>query len=57
LSWRLHERSPSTDDTRDEDHDPNLVLPNITAQTGLVFTLEKRPVRILFVEQTTPPTP
>jgi hypothetical protein len=28
------------------------VLGNITLQTGLTFTREKRPVRILFVEQT-----
>jgi hypothetical protein len=57
LSWRLHERSPSTDETRGEDHDPNLVLPNITAQTGIVFSLEKRTVRILFVEKLAPSKP
>lgn len=52
FSWRLHERSPATDQTRAEDHDAKLVLPNITAQTGLTFTLEQRPVRTLFVEGT-----
>jgi Protein of unknown function (DUF3738) len=52
VSWHLHERSPSTEQTRSEDHDPTLVLGNITLQTGLTFTLEKRPVRILFVERT-----
>jgi beta-lactamase regulating signal transducer with metallopeptidase domain len=52
VSWHLHERSPSTDQTRSEDHDPTLVLGNITLQTGLIFTLEKRPVRILFVQRT-----
>jgi hypothetical protein len=51
VSWHLHERSPSTDQTRSEDHDPILVLGNITLQTGLTFSLEKRPVRILFVER------
>jgi hypothetical protein len=51
VSWHLHERSPSTEQTRDEDHDAILVLGNITLQTGLTFTLEKRPVRILFVER------
>ncbi len=52
VSWHLHEKSPSTDQSRSEDHDPILVLGNITLQTGLTFTLEKRPVRILFVERT-----
>jgi uncharacterized protein (TIGR03435 family) len=51
LSWHLHERSPSTEQSRSEDHDAILVLGNITLQTGLTFTLEKRPVRILFVER------
>ena len=52
VSWHLHEKSPSTDQSRSEDHDPILVLGNITLQTGLTFALEKRPVRILFVERT-----
>jgi beta-lactamase regulating signal transducer with metallopeptidase domain len=51
VSWHLHERSPSTEQSRGEDHDPALVLGNITVQTGLTFTLEKRPVRILFAER------
>jgi hypothetical protein len=34
-----------------EDHDPKLVLANITAQTGLSFRKETRPVRILFVSR------
>jgi len=52
LTWTLHGRSPSTAQMRAEDHDPNLVLVNITAQTGLTFTKEDRAVRILFVERT-----
>lgn len=52
LSWHLHTRRPSTEQTRAEDHDPERVLPNITAQTGLTFTLAQRPVKVLFVEQT-----
>jgi len=52
LSWHMHARSPFTDQMRAEDHDPTLVLPNITAQTGLTFTLERRPVKTLFVEGT-----
>jgi protocatechuate 3,4-dioxygenase beta subunit len=54
LSWHLHERSPSTEQTRREDHDPKLVLANITAQTGLTFEQENRPVKILFVERSAP---
>ncbi len=50
ISWRLHGQSPQTAQTRDEDHAPQLVLPNITAQTGLTFSQETRPVKILFVE-------
>jgi hypothetical protein len=52
VSWHLHERSPSNEQSRGEDHDPILVLGNITLQTGLTFNLEKRPVRILFIERT-----
>jgi len=52
LSWYLHEREPSTPATRAEDHDPKTVLANISAQTGLKFNLEKRQVKILFVERT-----
>jgi hypothetical protein len=41
----------------DEDHspipvqDPAVVLPNVTRQTGLKFTTEKRKLRLLFVEK------
>jgi hypothetical protein len=52
FSWHLHARSPFTDAQRAEDHDPMLVLPNITAQTGLTFTPEQRPIRTLFVDGT-----
>ena len=37
VSWHLHERSPSTEQTRSEDHDPILVLGNITLQTGMTL--------------------
>lgn len=50
LCFQLHERTPSTEETRREDHDPKLVLANITAQTGLEFAQETRPVKLLFVE-------
>jgi hypothetical protein len=50
ISWQLHERSPSTDQTRSADHDPALVLPNISVQTNLRFTLERHKVELLFIE-------
>ncbi|MBX9622548.1 MAG: sigma-70 family RNA polymerase sigma factor, partial [Gemmataceae bacterium] len=34
-----------------DDVDPAKVLPNVTAQTGLTFTTEKRKVRVLLVER------
>jgi hypothetical protein len=34
-----------------EDHDPQLVLPNIAAQTGLTFTEAKRRVKILSIDR------
>jgi hypothetical protein len=51
LTWNLHERSPSTEQTRSQDHEAILVLGNITRQTGFTFTKEERPVRILFIER------
>lgn len=50
LSWLLHEPSPSTDSQRALAHDPKLVLPTISAQTGLEFVREKRPIRVLLIE-------
>lgn len=54
ISWHLHEQSPSTEQTREEDHDPKLVLANIKAQTGLEFALDVHPIEILFVERSRP---
>ncbi len=51
LSWFLHARRPSTKELEAEDHDPQLVLANITAQTGLTFSKETRSIRILFVSR------
>ncbi|MGQ0633099.1 MAG: SUMF1/EgtB/PvdO family nonheme iron enzyme [Planctomycetaceae bacterium] len=50
LGWVLHAQEPVTPKTEAEDHDPKLVLPNISAQTGLTFKRARRPVEILFVE-------
>lgn len=51
LGWMLNWREPQTPQSMAEDQDAALVLPNITAQTGVTFEKEKRAVRILFVER------
>jgi beta-lactamase regulating signal transducer with metallopeptidase domain len=51
LSFFAHGRSPFTKETEAEDHDAKLVLANITAQTGLSFRKETRPVKILFISR------
>jgi RNA polymerase sigma factor (sigma-70 family) len=55
LVWHYHRRSPFTEQERKEDTDPDLVLSHLTEQTGLTFKEEKRPTRVLFVEQTKDP--
>ncbi|HVU86463.1 MAG TPA: hypothetical protein VHD36_04035 [Pirellulales bacterium] len=49
FTWYLHARRPMTKQTRAEDHDPQLVMANFVAQTGLKVSEEVRPVRVLFV--------
>jgi hypothetical protein len=54
LTWRLHGQlghSSFVPSTKNEDHDPALVLANIERQTGLHFAKESRPVKTLFVER------
>lgn len=51
LSWSYNGRSPSTEQTRREDHDEALVLKHLEEQTGLTFTRERRPIRVLFIER------
>ncbi len=51
VSWYLHVRSVFTKEMQKEDHDEALVLKHLHEQTGLTFTREKKPVRILFVER------
>jgi RNA polymerase sigma factor (sigma-70 family) len=50
LRHRYHMRRPATPTTKVEDTDPEKVLKNVAAQTGLTFTTEKRKVRVLVVE-------
>lgn len=46
LGWRLHGAGAHNDD-----HSPDLVLPNITFQTGFTFKKERRPVRMVLIEE------
>src|SRR5262249_24222348 len=52
LTWYYNQRDPKpTEHTRREDHDEALVLQHLREQTGLTFTRERRPIRILFIER------
>jgi hypothetical protein len=51
ITWRYHARSPFTEQMRREDHNEALVLEHLQEQTGLTFTREKKPIRVLFVER------
>jgi hypothetical protein len=51
ISWRLHNPSPTTEkQLARRAHDAKLVLANIAKQTGLEFVPEKRPVRMLVID-------
>jgi hypothetical protein len=47
-----HSRSPFTEQMRLEDHNEPSVLKHLTEQTGLTYSIERHPVRVLFVEKT-----
>jgi hypothetical protein len=49
ISWFTHFRSPFTERMKREDHDETLVLQHVHEQTGLTFTREMKPIRILFI--------
>jgi beta-lactamase regulating signal transducer with metallopeptidase domain len=51
FSWRYHMPSPTTQQQRDDSHNPESVTANLTTQTGLKFVKERRTTRVLFVEQ------
>ena len=51
IEWHYNARSPFTEQMRREDHDEALVLQHLHEQTGLTFTREKKPIRVLFVER------
>ena len=51
ITWFTHVRSPFTALMHREDHDETLVLEHLHEQTGLTFTREIKPIRILFVER------
>ena len=51
ITWFSHVRSPFTEQMNREDHDEALVLKHLSEQTGLTFTREMKPIRILFIER------
>ena len=50
ITWSLHGHSPFTKEEDRQARDPELVLENITKQTGLSFTKETRAIDVLIVE-------
>ena len=50
VGWTLNQRSPFTEIEYKEDHDPETVLKNVAAQTGLTFKKEYRAIRRLVIE-------
>ena len=51
ITWYYNQRDLSTEQTRREDHDEALVLQHLQEQMGLTYTRERKPIRVLFVEQ------
>ena len=51
LEWYYNARSPFTEQMRREDHDEALVLHHLQEQTGLTYTRERKPIRVLFIER------
>jgi hypothetical protein len=51
VGWHDNQPSPFTEQGRREAHDEALVLRHLQEQTGLTFTRERRPIRILFIER------
>jgi hypothetical protein len=51
ITWFYNQRKRSTEQTRREDRDEGMVLRHLQDQTGLKFTRERRPTRILFIER------
>jgi RNA polymerase sigma factor (sigma-70 family) len=49
MQWHNHKFKNPTKEQEAEDKDPDKVLPNVTAQTGLTFKKEKRKVPVLVV--------
>ena len=51
IEWYYNARSPFTEQMQREDHDETLVLQHLHEQTGLTFTREKKPIRVLLFER------
>ncbi|MCO6047736.1 carboxypeptidase regulatory-like domain-containing protein [Aeoliella sp. ICT_H6.2] len=50
LTWKFYRKSPHTNESHRQNHDPVTVLRTISRQTGLEFTKDRRKVELLFVE-------
>jgi len=51
IEWFYNARSPFTKQMQREDHDESSVLKHLQEQTGLTFTRETKPIRVLFIER------
>jgi RNA polymerase sigma factor (sigma-70 family) len=51
VTWHYNYRLKATDEQRKEDRDPEAVMKNLTAQTGLTATKEKRKIKVLEVKK------
>ena len=51
ISWHYNLEGPYTDEERRRAKDPQVVLQNITTQTGIVFEKERRKVPSVVIER------
>jgi hypothetical protein len=52
VEWHYNARSPFTEAQRAQDTDPESVLKNLAAQTGLTVKVEKQKIKVLVVKKT-----
>lgn len=55
VGWHFNARSPATPEEQAQDSDPESVMKNITAQTGLTAKREQRKVKVLTVNKAAEP--
>jgi Protein of unknown function (DUF3738) len=51
IGWGFNERSPFAERRQRDDNEESLVLQQLREQTGLEFRIERRPMRVLFLER------